>query len=262
MAIKAKTETTEVNILEISQGVARFAVVGTSEFYFNRMSEKAKRTLLLGGRKKTEADKIANLKHNPVEEYRDSVYRWAEDDKPTRLKVPAPAFKGAMGTAALVLPGTRKTEIGRLVWVTGRYVDFYGIPRLSMDIVRSSDIARTPDVRTRAIVPQWACVVEVRFVVPNLNVKSISNLMAAGGVVAGVGDFRQEKGKGNYGQYRIANLDDEEFQEIVRTGGREAQDEALLNYEPFDADTEELLSWFEGEIVRLGRDSKPRKEAA
>lgn len=261
MAVKPKSEVSEVSILEISQGEVRFAVVGTSPFYFNRMSEKAKRTLLLGGRKKTEADKLANLKHNPIEEFRDSVYRWSED-RPTRLKIPSPSFKGVMSTAALVLPGTRKTEIGRLVWVIDQFVDFYGIPRLSMDIVRSADMNKTPDVRTRAKVKEWACIVTVRFVQPNLTVKGISNLMAAGGIVAGVGDYRQEKGKGNFGQFRLADLDDEEFLHITATGGREAQDNALHNYEAYDPDTAELLEWFSAEIVRLGRDKPNKKDAA
>lgn len=262
MAVKPKSEVPEISILEISQGEVRFAVVGTSPFYFNRMSEKAKRTLLLGGRKKTEADKIANLKHNPIEEYRDSVYRWADDDHPTRLKIPSPSFKGVMSTAALVLPGTRKTEIGRLVWVVDTHVNFYGVPQLAMDVVRSADMARTPDIRTRAIVKNWACSVTVRFVQPNLTAKAIGNLMAAGGVVAGVGDYRQEKGKGNFGQFRLADLDDKEFLNIIKTGGREAQDEALVNYSCYNDESQELLDWFSGEIVRLGRDKPSRREAA
>lgn len=262
MAIKPKAEVSEVSILEISQGEVRFAVVGTSPFYFNRMSEKAKRTLLLGGRKKTEADKLANLKHHPIEEFRDSVYRWADDAHPTRLKIPSPSFKGVMSTAALVLPGTRKTEIGRLVWVVDQYVDFYGIPQLAMDIVRSADMARTPDVRTRAKIREWACVVTVRFVQPNLTVKGISNLMAAGGVVAGVGDYRQEKGKGNFGQFRLADLDDEEFLRIKAEGARDAQDAALEDYVAYDAESAELLEWFSAEIIRLGRDKPNKKEAA
>lgn len=263
MPVKPKSEVTEIEILEISQGEIAFAAVGVSPYYFNRMSEKAKRTLLLGGRRKTDADKAANLKHDPPAEYRDSVYRWAADDRPTRLKIPSASFKGVMSTAALVLPGTRKSEIGRLVWVVDQYVDFYGIPLLAMDVVRSADINKTPDIRTRAIIPAWAAIITVRFVEPNLTRKAIGNLMAAGGVVAGVGDYRQEKGKGNFGQFRLADMDDEELQSIMRSGARKAQDEALLNYRCFDPDTQDLLDWYHAEITRRGRDGaeeKPRKE--
>ncbi len=264
MAAKPKTEVSEISILEISQGEMQIAVVGTSPYYYNRMAMKAKQTLLMGGRRKTDADKAANLKHNPPEEYRDSVYKWLDDAHPTRLKIPAPSFKGAMGTAALVLPGTKKTEIGRLVWVTDPYVNFYGLPKLSMDVVRSADVAKTPDIRTRAKIDRWASIFTLRFVTPNLTAKGIINLVAASGIVAGVGDFRQEKGKGSFGQFRVADLDDPELLEIMATGGRRAQDEALEIVETYDDDSEELLIWYNAEIRRLGRESqmKPVKKTS
>lgn len=268
MAVKAKTtDTTEISVLEIMQGEVSFAMVGTSPFYFNSMSFKAKQSLLLGTRKKTEADKASSLKHNPPQEFRDSVYRWLDDDHPTRLKIPAPAFKGTMGTAALVLPGTRKTEIGRLVWVTSEHVPFWGIPKLCMDIVRSADINKTPDVRTRAKVAEWAAMVTIRFVKPNLTERAIANLIAAGGVVAGVGDYRQEKGKGNFGQFRLVNLDDPEFLRLQETAGQKQQDAALRNIQCYDSDTAELLEWYHEEVTKRGRDreqqttAKEQKEA-
>lgn len=258
MATKAKAET-EIAILPISQGSVTFAVVGTTPFYFNRMAEKAKRDLLLGGRKKNAAEKAANLKHSPVDEYRASVYRNKGDDCATRLKIPAPAFKGGMGTAALRLPGAKKTEIGQLVWVTGTHVDVYGVPELKMDVVRSADMNRTPDIRTRAIMPAWATMVTINFVQPNLTATAVANLLAGAGIVAGVGDFRQEKGKGNFGQFRLAEADDPEFQRIVAEGGREAQDEALHDYRCHDEETQELLDWYSAEVIRMGRS---KKEAA
>lgn len=254
MAVKPKSEMTEISVLEIVEGEVSFAMVGTSPFYFNSMSLKAKQSLLLGTRKKTEADKASSLKHNPPQEFRDSVYKWLDDGHPTRLKVPAPAFKGTMGTAALVLPGTRKTEIGRLVWVTSEHVPFWGIPRLCMDIVRSADINKTPDVRTRAKVAEWAAMVTVRFVKPNLTERAIANLLAAGGVVSGVGDYRQEKGKGNFGQFRLVNLDDPDFVRLQKTAGISQQDAALRDIQCYDEDTEELLAWYETEVVKRGRE--------
>lgn len=256
MATKSAKADAGVAILPISQGEASFAVVGTTPLLFNRMAEKAKRALLLGGTKMTAADKAANLKHSPVDEFRASVYRNKGDGCATRLALPAPAFKGAMATAALDLPGTKKTEIGRLVWVKGTTVDLYGVPELFMSVVRSADMNRTPDIRTRAIVPIWACTVTVHFVQPKLTWAAIGNLMAAAGVIAGIGDFRQEKGKGNFGQFRCADADDAEFQRIVAAGGREVQDEALANYRCYDDETQELLDWYSAEVIRLGRGKK------
>ena len=257
----------EILILPITQGSAQFCIVGSSPFIFNRMSEKAKRTLLLGGGRKTAADKAANLKHDPIAEYRASVYRNPGNDPATRLCLPAPALKGAMKTAALDIPGAKKTEIGRLVWVEGYTVDLYGAPKLFMSVVRSADMAKTPDIRTRAIVPQWAARVTINFVQPKLNAKSIATLLGAGGILAGVGDHRQEKGSGSYGQFRICDDADPDFRRVIAEGGRAAQDEALERCECFDDETRELLEFYSAEVIRLGRDSqstsrKPRKEAA
>lgn len=249
---------TEYEILRISRGEVTLHIIGDMPLIFNRMAEKAKRDLLLGGRRKTEADKAQNLKHNPPEEYRASVYRNSGNDCATRLRFPAPGFKGAMSTAALDIPGAKKSEVGRLVWVVGTHVDLYGIPELKMDVVRSADINKTPDIRTRAIVSRWACSVTIRFIEGKLNTTAVVNLVHASGLISGIGDFRQEKGKGNYGQFRICDPDDAEYLEIKRTGGRAAQDEALQHYRCYDEETQELLDWFSAEIIRLGR--APRLE--
>lgn len=263
---KKKEGSAEISVLEIQQGEINFAIVGRTPLILNRVAEKARRELLLPHGRKTAADRAANLKHSPFDEYRASVYRNPSPSAKTRLIFPAPGFKGAMCTAALDLPGTRKAEIGRLVWVTGTHVDIYGVPQLKMDVVRSADIARTPDIRTRAIVPEWACVVSVQFVRPKLNETALGHLMAAAGITAGIGDFRQEKGKGNFGQFSCVDLTDKNFKRIVEAGGRKAQDAALENPECYDAETEELLSWFVTERDRrYGKrrnDDEPMPEAA
>lgn len=242
----------EIQVLPLEEGSATFGIVGTSPLIFNRMAEKARRELLLPRGRKTEADKRQNLKHNPIEEYRNSVYRNHGNQVVTRLAFPSPSFKGAMATAALDLPGTKKSEIGRLVWVDGYQVDVYGTPQLLMNVVRSADMAKTPDIRTRAIVPEWACTIGIRFVRPKLQAVSIFNLLAAAGITAGIGDFRQEKGKGSYGQFRIYDVRDKEFQDVLKSlGRREEQDAALQNPECYDADTEELLSWYNQEAPKL-----------
>jgi hypothetical protein len=114
-------------------------------------------------------------------------------------------------------------------------------------------MARTPDIRTRAILEQWACRISVTFVEPNLTRQDIVNLLSAGGVTCGIGDWRPEKGKGNFGQYRVASITDPEFVSIRDAGGREQQIEAMEDAEPFDSDSRELLEWAIGEIALRGR---------
>jgi hypothetical protein len=138
--------------------------------------------------------------------------------------------------------------------------DIYGIPQMKMDVVRNSDMARTPDVRTRAILPQWACRIRIRFMRPILNETTIQGLLRMGGWTVGIGDFRQEKGKGSYGQFELCNIDDEQFQEIVKTGGMVAQDAALRQPEFYDAETEELYAWFRDEVIRRGQEAMRRAD--
>lgn len=250
MAKKGETQG-DIIIDPVRTDKLRIAVVGLSPVILNRMSQKARHELLLPKGRKTTADKQANLKHNPIGEFQDSPYKLKEG--PTLLGVMASAFKSAMTTAALDLPGAKKAQIGRLVYVEGEYIGIYGIPKLLMSVTRTADINHTPDIRTRAIVPRWGAIVDISFVSPLLNATAIANLLNAAGKTAGIGDWRPEKGKGNYGQFRVATPDDPEFIKIVQEGGRSAQEAAMENPECYDTETEELLSWFAEEVERRGK---------
>ena len=251
MATK-KSDSSVIEIAKVEKKFLQVSVVGTSPIILNRMSEKVKQELLLPKGRKTKAEKEANAKHNPIEEYQASPYRIAGDSEPTYLGIMASAFKGAMRVAALDLPGSSKAQIGRLVYVEGDLVTLYGIPKLFMSITRSADINKTPDVRTRAIIPKWAATLTISFVTPIMKPTAVLNLLAAGGITSGVGDWRPEKGKGDYGQFRIANDDDAELLEITKHGGRKAQIEAMENPAPYDLETEELLGWYDTEATRRG----------
>jgi len=249
---KPRAKETEVQILELERGQIQVAAVGTTPFICNRVSEKAKRELLAPKGRKTSAEKAQNLKHVPLEEYRLSPYTIPDDTAPTLLAFLAAGFKRAMMTAALDIPGAKKAQIGRLVRVAGERIPLYGLPKLLMSVTRSADMNRTPDIRTRAIVPQWAVLLEVTFAKPMLREKSVLNLLAAAGVVSGVGDWRVEKGSGDYGAFRLASANDPELQQILATGGRTAQQQALNNPVCYDDETESLLSWWNSEMAERG----------
>ena len=251
--MKPKTTTTEaeISIIQVSRATIEFNILGTSPLIMNRVGEKARRELLLP-RKKTAADKAGNLKHNPPEEYRASAYKSVSDTTPTRLLMPTLAFKGAMRSVAVDIPGAAKAQIGRLTYVEGDYVSIYGIPKAFLTIVRSADMNRTPDVRTRAILPTWAARFSVTYAKPLLNEQTVANLLAAAGLMRGVGDFRQEKGGGSYGCFELVGKNDERFAALIKAGGRVAQDAALENPEPYDTESAELLTWFDAEATRRG----------
>ena len=255
---KQASKTEEIPILEIERGAIEFCVLGTTPLIMNRISEKAKRELLFP-KKKTAAEKKSTMKHNPPQEYRASPYKAPEDDSPSRLLAISTAFKGALRDVALDMPEVNKTEIGRLTYVKGgyrhgSYVHIYGIPELFMATVRMADAARTPDIRTRAIIPGWACRVSITYVIPLLRERAVANLFAAAGIMRGIGDWRPQKGSGDYGQFELVAPSDKRFKAIMKNGGLAAQDKALREPACYDPETAELLTWFESERVSRGFD--------
>lgn len=166
MAARKSTASEEVSdILRVTTGQFECCVVGTSPLILNRMSEKAKHELLLPRGRKSAVERATTLKHNPIEEYQASAYTLSDPCAPTYLAMLSTSFKGALRTA-LDMPGAKKAQIGRLTYIAGEMVGIYGVPKLFMSVTRSADINKTPDVRTRAIVPHWACRLVVTFVQP------------------------------------------------------------------------------------------------
>lgn len=246
-AQKKADQSAEISVLKVNSRTIKFHIIGSSPMIFNAVSEKAKRELLYPKGRMTTADKAANIKHDPVMEYKNSVYRSVGANAPTRLIFPSTAFKKGLMTAALDMPGNAsKAKIGRLTWVEGTHVNIYGVPSLMMGIVRMADIGRTPDVRTRAILTKWAATVEITFISPMLKEESLSDLFQFSGLICGIGDFRQEKGSGNFGQFYATTPDDPEYMDIIANGGVAAQDAALNTDNPpcFDSETENLLAWW------------------
>lgn len=249
MAVK-KAEAGTLHIDALKQGRVTLRMIGTTPLYFNAMSAKAKRTLLIGGGKKTAAEK-KELKHDPEQEFRDSVYR--QPGGPTLLGFPAPGVKGAMATAALETPGVTKTSVQRLIFLPQQRVNIWGKPLLKMDVVRSADMNKTPDVRTRAFLPRWCAEVDIAFVTPTLSVHSVVSLLANAGVIVGIGDFRQEKGRGSYGTFAVAGDDLGDWSDYwseVTAEGRAVQEAAMADPEFADEETAELMEMLSDERIK------------
>ena len=172
MAIKKAESVIEVPPLQ--KGVVRLRIIGETPMFQHRMAAKAKQQLLAGGRKKTAADKV-HIKHNPLQEYRDSAELMK--DGPTALGLRVVAVKAAMCTAALETAGITKTSAQRLLSMPGDLTPLYGTPVLRMDVVRSADINHTPDIRTRAFLPRWGAEIEIQHILPQLPVHSVLTLL-------------------------------------------------------------------------------------
>ena len=252
MATKKKSEVELGDLIRVQHERIRYHVVGMTPMIIRRLSEKAKGELLMPAGRKSSAEKATSLKHNPITEFRDSPYTLVDDNEPTLLAQPSACFKRAIATAAIDIPGAAKAQIGRLLWVNREKTPIYGIPKLHMCITRDASIARTPDVRTRCIIPEWAAIVDVTYVTPIIREPVVSGLLAAAGITQGIGDWRPQKGAGTYGQFQIVDPDDDDFVRIAKAGCRAAQQKAMRDAEPYDRETEELLAWFVKEADRRG----------
>lgn len=244
-----KPDTEEVTVQPLRRGAVRLRIIGVTPLFQNRMANKAKQQLLVGGQKKGKADR-ASIKHAPLQEFRDSAE--ILPNGPTSLGLRVVAVKAAMSTAALETPGLTKTSAQRLLFMPGDFVPLYGTPQLRMDVVRSADIAKTPDIRTRAFLPKWGAEVEIQFITPQLSVASVVALLCNAGVLVGVGDFRQEKGKGAFGSFRVLGEgeDDPEWDDLIANHGRATQTAALADPDYADADTADLMEFFHSEVKR------------
>ena len=256
MATK-KAESTEIQIAEVQEQTVELVLVGRTPLIINRLSEKAKHELLLPKGKKTAADKAGSLKHDPMAEFRAAPYTFSDPSSPTFLGMLSTAAKKAMASAALDLPGdAKKAQIGRLTYVHGEMVPVYGKPEVFLSVVRSADMNHTPDVRTRCIVRDWAIALKVSYVTPILNATTVINLLSAAGLYVGIGDWRSQKGSGNYGQFTVLGAEqaanDEHVQSIFAVG-REAQQTAMENPVAYNDETTELLSWFATEVKARGK---------
>jgi hypothetical protein len=263
-----KATTTEVSVLELKTESFDVWVIGESPLIHNAMSAKARQQLLMPPRKKTAADRAGSLKHEPYPEFVRSMYTARSSDSDTLVVVKSTAFKKAVMGAALDLPGANKTQIGRLLYVEGidssDEIGIYGVPEMMMSVTRSADANRTPDVRTRAIFPTWCAKIRVTYAVPLLNQRTVGNLIGAAGITQGIGDWRVEKGSGNYGRFAIAPGDHPVIQLLRDTGGRKSQAAAIKSPVYYDSETEELSQWFDDEVKRRGMEKllTPKPELA
>lgn len=247
MKSKAATRDEQIIVTEVEEGSISVVLLGKTPLVLNRMSEKAKRTLIFPPNKKTAADKASTLKHDPMEEFRAAAHRL--ETGPTLLGFPAAGPKRALASAAIDLPGSaKKAQIGRLTWVPGEILPVYGLQKYKMEVVRMADINRTPDIRTRPYISEWVIPLSINFIRPILNVTVILNLLSAAGLYIGIGDGRNEKGALNRGQFTVMSEAEAKTNRTVKSimeYGRAAQEEAFENPQPADAESAEMLAWFE-----------------
>jgi hypothetical protein len=256
--MKKTTERESIVITTMQEAAIECYLVGRSPLIINRLAEKARQELLLPRGRLTTAEKQGRQKHEPIKEFRSSAHKIDDDKAPTYLAIPASAPKRALASAALDMPGAKKAQIGRLTYITGELIGIYGRPELFMAVTRSADMNRTPDIRTRCIVKDWAAKVRINYVTPILKPEMVMSLLTAAGIYIGVGDWRSEKGSGNYGQFNVMDNSEATVKKIkhILAIGREEQIKAMEEATPYNSETAELLEWYKTESPKRGFSKK------
>jgi hypothetical protein len=249
MAKKNDQDSGPLDVIELVMKRLELSALGYTPMIMNRFDFKAQQQLLLPSPKKNAAERATTLKHDPVAEFRGAIYKNRNPKEPAAIHLPVNAFAKAIAAAAIDIPGATRSQIERLTSVTTVNINLFGVPRLFTTMVRNSDPRRTPDMRTRAIFPEWACTITIQYVANLIKDRSIANLMAAAGGIIGIGDWRPQKG-GSYGKFEVVSPENKLFKEICKKQGRVAQLAAMETPVCFDEDTESLLAWFTHEVKR------------
>jgi hypothetical protein len=253
---KAPKDEFVLEIQELQMSEVTMHILGSSPMIQHRFPFKAWQELLLPSKQKNRAELEGTLKHDPINEFRESLYRNRDKTSPAMFHVPNAQFHSAIAGAAIDIAGAKKAVIERLTQVTDVNINLFGVPQFFMAMVRNSGFNATPDVRTRPIFPEWACAVTLRYMRPNLTERVMGRLAGAGGKIRGIGDWRPEKG-GPYGTWDIVSSDNPDYRRILSKQGRAAQQKAWDNPVAFDIDSEELFAWYQAEIHRREMDSAP-----
>jgi len=250
MIVKKKNDVIEVK--KLAESAMSVKIIGKTPYLYHSISDKSAYQLLMPTVASRKAiDRKATIKHLVPEEYLNSTYRDTRMEE-TYLHLPSCQPKAAMRGAAMDSVGTAsKAGIGRLLRVTPEHVPMYGVPQIHMATVRMSGPSRTPDIRTRAVLPEWCAELVISYFKPHLTPKVVMTLLSNAGLVMGLGDWRPEKG-GAYGQFGIVSTDKEQdaWDRIRSTGGREAQYAAMhpdfktTFPDTYDDFTERMLAYF------------------
>ena len=128
--------------------------------------------------------------------------------------IPPTAIKKAMLTASAAIKGMKKTSLRTQIFIEGNSLPIkfsQMVPR--MDMVRTSGMGRTPDVRFRPMFEDWSTrlIVEFSEILP---VQTVVDLLNRAGSV-GVGEWRPEK-DGTFGTFAVTRniTDAKELTEI------------------------------------------------
>ena len=200
---KAKPTSTSVTVevKELNLEHVIIPIVGISPLIVHAWSEKSKNMIA-----DKQAGKAKNKKHEirqPEEEYEAAKHK----GRPGWDGYPAAGFKAAMIRAAkligMVMKDTQMAffieadcEETQLVKITGK-------SRKRSDMVRVG--VGASDIRYRPEYVDWSAKLSIEYNKGLLTIDQIHQLVKVAGYSCGIGEMRPEKGKFNYGRFKLAN---------------------------------------------------------
>lgn len=196
-----KSKSVSVEVIEFSIRQVTIPIIGISPLIVHAWSEKSKKMI-----SDKQAGKAKNKKHEirqPEEEYQDakhiSVSGWEG--------FPAAGFKAAMIRGAkmigMVMKDTQTAFFINAECEETQLVRIHGESRMRTDMVRVG--MGSSDIRYRPEYPDWYAELNIEFNSGIVSIDQIHQLVKAAGYGCGVGEMRPEKGKFNYGRFKLAN---------------------------------------------------------
>jgi hypothetical protein len=194
----------QVNLHRISTETLLVPIIGMTPLICHRFSEKAKRQMLdaMQGRKSPKEPK------DPAAEYEAAFYKLAANpDGSPGYGMPVTAFKAATISGARYYAQVTMAGLWQSFFFRGeRGDDGQMLARIQGEPIMREDFVRVnrsgADLRYRPEFPAWSTTLEVRYVTSMLTRDSVLNLINAGGVGVGIGEWRVEK-RGYSGTYEI-----------------------------------------------------------
>lgn len=198
----AKATKVEVTVVEFKIHHVPILIKGISPLIVHAWSEKSKKMI-----SDKQAGKAQSRKHdirNPEEEFQAAKHISADGKWEG---YPAAGFKAAMIRGAKMIGMVMKdTQTAFFIHADDeetQLVKIIGKSRMRSDMVRVGMGAS--DIRYRPEYVDWSAKLNVEFNAGVLSIDQIHQLVKAAGYGCGIGEMRPEKGKFNFGRFKLAN---------------------------------------------------------
>lgn len=190
-----------VEVVEFAIREVTIPITGISPLIVHAWSEKSIKMI---------ADKQAGKAKNKKHDIRDpeSDYQNAKHRSPLGFEgYPAAGFKAAMIRGAkmigMVMKDTQTAFFIKADCEETQLIKINGESRMRTDMVRVGMGAS--DIRYRPEYPEWTANLTIEFNEGVLSVDQVYQLVKAAGYGCGIGEMRPEKGKFNYGRFKLSN---------------------------------------------------------